>query len=497
MFEKWDENRGIQPNIPRDFDLIDLFSVLASRIYGNAELEAGVSKEWLLNELTSYFATQYIERSKAFVAAKTVLEFITGRAWVMSDVGSDVYSFTHRTFLEFFYARHLEQGCETVRGLFRVLLPHIKRQEWDVVCHLALQIKTSRNQPRTAQAMQVLRDSMKGLRGTRKDDIAISLFVARALEYLLGTEQDMTDLVRTIFSLTLGPAGRGDEVAIQCIHACCTVCAERRECIHKVIRDFLVDRFVHPENGSDGSVADLISGGERLAFFLRMSPYDLPEPLYHLIEDRAIQTATRDRASASMQYAALCWEWYGEITEDEFRRYGFAMFFEDLRPSRQKHRGITLLSAVAETFRPHFILRNGEIDAQPEVITTRATYLLRAISRAFCAETARWAATSGISSPLELSSGLWRNFFHRTRRDVELFLGGLAIFTLFTYSLSSPKGNATAPSLSNRRQYADQPELRAQIQRSITYHRCGSHPIVGWYRQQLAEEVVSELATAP
>lgn len=102
MFEKWDENRGIQPNIPRDFDLIDLFSVLALRIYGNAELEAGVSKEWLLNELTSYFATQYIERSKAFIAAKTVLDFITGRAWVMSDVGSDVYSFTHRTFLEFF-----------------------------------------------------------------------------------------------------------------------------------------------------------------------------------------------------------------------------------------------------------------------------------------------------------------------------------------------------------------------------------------------------------
>jgi hypothetical protein len=123
MFEKWDENRGIQPNIPRDFDLIDLFSVLAAKIYGDAELESGVSTEWLLSELTTYFAIQYIERSKAFIAAKTVLEFITGRAWVMSDVGSDVYSFTHRTFLEFFYARQLEQGCETVRGLYQTAAP--------------------------------------------------------------------------------------------------------------------------------------------------------------------------------------------------------------------------------------------------------------------------------------------------------------------------------------------------------------------------------------
>jgi hypothetical protein len=268
----------------------------------------------------------------------------------MSDVGSDVYSFTHRTFLEFFYARQLEQGCETVRGLFRLLLPHIKRQEWDVVCHLALQIKTFRNQPRTAQAMQVLGDIIKGLRGMGMREIGISLFAARALEYLLGTEQSMTELVRTILSLTLEPAGNGQELGIQCLHACCTVCTERRECIHNVIRDFLIDRFVNPENGSDVWVADVLSHGGHS--YLYVDRDDLPEPLCNLIDNGAIQAAVRTRASTSMHYAALRWEWYGEITEDEFRRYGFAMFFEDLRPSRQRHRGISLLSAVPGRFVP-------------------------------------------------------------------------------------------------------------------------------------------------
>jgi hypothetical protein len=489
MFEKWDENRGIQPNIPRDFDPIDLFSILASRIYGNPELEAGVSREWLLNELTSYFATQYIERSKAFIAAKTVLEFITGRAWVMSDVGSDVYSFTHRTFLEFFFARQLEQGCGTVRSLSRVLLPHIRRQEWDVVCHLALQIKTFRNQPSTAQAIQVFIDIIKGLSGRGKGDVAITLFAARALEYLLGTEQSMTELVTSILLLSLPPAGEGQEVAIQCIHACCAVCAERRECIHQVIRDFLVDKFVNPEDGSDVWVADIVSDeGQRLFSYRPLT--DLPKPLCDLIEHSAVKAAVRNRASTSMYYAALRWEWYGEITEDEFGRYGFAMFFDDMRPSRRRHPGVTLVSAVPDALGPPFMFwRRGDISEPPSM---RATNLLRTISRAFSAETARLATPDGLISPAVLPPGMWSSIFHRARRDDELFLGMLAIFILFSSPVYSKKAPTTAV---EKKWVAAQPELHKKIEQLISHHRCATHPIVAWYRQQLGNEAVPGLAT--
>ena len=51
MFEKWDQRRDIIFKIPVDFELLDLFSFLANKIFGSAENEDGVSKDWLLTEV--------------------------------------------------------------------------------------------------------------------------------------------------------------------------------------------------------------------------------------------------------------------------------------------------------------------------------------------------------------------------------------------------------------------------------------------------------------
>jgi hypothetical protein len=296
----------------------------------------------------------------------------------------------------------------------------------------------------------------------------------------------MTELVRIILSLALEPAGKGQEAGIQCVRACCMVCIERRECIHDIIKEFCIDKFVNPENGSDIWVTDLLSHGQHTFYYVDHE--DLPEPLCKLIDDAAIKAAVRNRASTSMYYAALRWEWYGEITEDEFQRYGFAMFFADLRPSRQRHLGMNLLSAVPEALRPHFY------SARYEGIATRAKNLLRVIGRAFSAETARRVTTNEYLSPAMLSPGLWKVFFQRARSDNEVFLGALAIFTL---SLSSARQYPTAPSISEKRWAAAEPELCTRIERSITHHQCGSHPIVVWYREQMANAAIPELATAP
>jgi hypothetical protein len=100
------------------------------------------------------------------------------------------------------------------------------------------------------------------------------------------------------------------------------------------------------------------------------------------------------------------------------------MFLADLRPSREKHRGVGLLSAVADMVRPHFLLRNGDVVEAPEMTVARATNVLRAIGRGFSSETVESAATDQIRGLLALSPGLWRTFFSRTRKDIELFLGG-------------------------------------------------------------------------
>src|SRR5439155_8392285 len=55
MFEKWDQRRDIIFKIPVDFDLLDLFSYLASKIFGSADTEDGVSREWLVAQLRAFF----------------------------------------------------------------------------------------------------------------------------------------------------------------------------------------------------------------------------------------------------------------------------------------------------------------------------------------------------------------------------------------------------------------------------------------------------------
>ena len=103
MFEKWDQRRDIFVDIPTDFDLLDVFAYLASEIFGSAETEDGVSREWLITTLRSFFERWYLERPKAIKVARSLVDFVTGRAWVMCEIGPNVFKFTHRTFLEYFW----------------------------------------------------------------------------------------------------------------------------------------------------------------------------------------------------------------------------------------------------------------------------------------------------------------------------------------------------------------------------------------------------------
>ncbi|GAA2665691.1 hypothetical protein GCM10010400_27520 [Streptomyces aculeolatus] len=68
------------------------------------------------------------------------------RAWVFSDAGTTsagekLYTFTHRTFLEYFTAGYLARAHDTPEQLAKELAPRIIKQEWPVVAELALQMK--------------------------------------------------------------------------------------------------------------------------------------------------------------------------------------------------------------------------------------------------------------------------------------------------------------------------------------------------------------------
>lgn len=189
MFEKWDQRRSIIFQIPIDFDLLDLFSFLASKIFGSADTEDGVSREWLTGQLRIFFEGWYLDKAKATLAAKSLVEFITGRAWVMYDVGPNVFKFTHRTFLEYFFARHLLSSSDSINTLIRTyLLTKIMNSEWDVVAHLALQTAVFRDAGKMSQAADTLQAILDGGFPDVRSRISFLVFVSRSLEYLLLPE---------------------------------------------------------------------------------------------------------------------------------------------------------------------------------------------------------------------------------------------------------------------------------------------------------------------
>jgi predicted NACHT family NTPase len=125
MFERWDPDRDIKAEVPADFDKLHLFSTLASEIFGDPELAAGVETRWLTGEIQKYLEALYENKAQATAATKAIVKFITGRAWVMTDVGDGIFAFTHQTFLEYFFARYVDEKADTVAEVLNEIVPHV------------------------------------------------------------------------------------------------------------------------------------------------------------------------------------------------------------------------------------------------------------------------------------------------------------------------------------------------------------------------------------
>jgi NACHT domain len=146
LFDRWDRLRQIQVGLNIESHIKTSMQHLAFWIYQDPELQSGVTEDALIQEASEYLlGRRFDTREEAEEEARKFIEFCRGRAWVFTDTGttpagSRLYQFTHRTFLEFFAARHLVRTNPTPESLLKVLMPHISAQEWDVVAQLSFQI---------------------------------------------------------------------------------------------------------------------------------------------------------------------------------------------------------------------------------------------------------------------------------------------------------------------------------------------------------------------
>ena len=144
LFERWDKQRGIIVPLPFDAHVRQAIQSLAWWLYTEPANQAGLTRAKLLAFMTEFLHRErFANRADAENAAASFVDFCTGRAWVLSKIGSaggeEVYGFTHRTFLEYFAATQMVRKYPDAHRLFDQLKEHLKRAEWEVVGQLALQ----------------------------------------------------------------------------------------------------------------------------------------------------------------------------------------------------------------------------------------------------------------------------------------------------------------------------------------------------------------------
>jgi hypothetical protein len=147
LFRKWDARRRIHLDLRAGHLLEPALQHLAWWLFTRSKAQSAVTERELVDETTNFLHGRGFEsEDQAKEAAYEFVDFCRGRMWVFSDTGTTatgeaLYSFTHRTFQEYFAAAHIAYSCDTPERLADTLAPRVARVEWEVAAELAVQIK--------------------------------------------------------------------------------------------------------------------------------------------------------------------------------------------------------------------------------------------------------------------------------------------------------------------------------------------------------------------
>jgi hypothetical protein len=185
LFRQWDARRRIHLDLRAGHLVEPSLRHLAWWMFTLGQARSAVTEHELIDETTDFLHGRGFElEDDARQAASEFIRFCRGRMWVFSEMGVTgagelLYSFTHRTFLEYFAAEHMAYGCDTAEGLAETLAPHVARHEWDIVAELAVQIK-DRTSHRGAQRIYAILLG-NGSCGSAEGRGAVLQFLSRCL----------------------------------------------------------------------------------------------------------------------------------------------------------------------------------------------------------------------------------------------------------------------------------------------------------------------------
>ncbi|MEU6254600.1 NACHT domain-containing protein [Streptomyces sp. NPDC047043] len=185
LFHKWDVRRRIHVELAMSRLVEPAMRHLAFWLFTRDGDAQAVTERELVDRVVEFLDGRgYEEREAAEEAARQFVAFCRGRAWVFSEVGTTaggdgLYTFTHRTFLEYFAAAELASTSDTPEALARRIAPKVARQEWDTVGQLAVQIKDRTTADGAARVFAVLLDERR--RRSAAGRANVLAFLARCL----------------------------------------------------------------------------------------------------------------------------------------------------------------------------------------------------------------------------------------------------------------------------------------------------------------------------
>lgn len=213
LFHRWDASRHIHVNLTLSRSQVQrLLRALAHWLLTRTDASTAVTERQLIVKTTQLLLARDADTpGQAETAAEEFVAFCRGRGWILVDVGTaatgePLYSFAHRTFLEYFAAAHLAAEAETPEALARTLIPPLVRGEWDITAQLAIAMKdetTTGGGQRVLQAM--LKDRRYTSEAARRNLLLLAVYclnmvdltpdyarvlTRRALDYVLDLETD-------------------------------------------------------------------------------------------------------------------------------------------------------------------------------------------------------------------------------------------------------------------------------------------------------------------
>jgi len=203
LFDSWDKQRGIKSPLSFDAHVQAAMRSLALWLYPQQATKQGLSREKLIRYMTDYLLKKRFDsEQEAENAATEFIDFCKGRAWVLTDVGAELYGFTHRTFLEYFAASQIVRENTDPSKLFDYLVERLSRGGWEVVAQLALQVLNKAVEDGADDFIEILLAYVDS-------DITLSLkskllaFAAQALTYIVPRPPVLQALVGHVIGFYL------------------------------------------------------------------------------------------------------------------------------------------------------------------------------------------------------------------------------------------------------------------------------------------------------